>query len=262
MRTHPSRIASCAGALLLLVPSSRADEIAPADRLSGFAFMSRETQAMQQDDGANPGMLWVREGEGLWNAKVGTAGRACADCHGEAQTSMRGVAARYPAFSPEHGRPITLEERINQCRETRQAAAPLAWESPDLLALTAYVAYQSRGLPVSPPNDPRLTPFREAGRQLFRQRQGQLNLSCGSCHDDHWGRRLGGSIIPQGHPTGYPLYRLEWQGVGSLQRRLRNCLVGMRAEPYSYGSPEFADLELYLMERAGGLAVESPAVRP
>lgn len=34
------------------------------------------------------------------------------------------------------------------------------------------------------------------------------------------------------------------------QRRLRNCLVGMRAEPYEYGAPEMVDLELYLMWRA------------
>ena len=40
------------------------------------------------------------------------------------------------------------------------------------------------------------------------------------------------------HPTGYPLYRLEWQDVGSLQRRLRNCMSGMRAEPFAFGSPE------------------------
>jgi len=69
-------------------------------------------------------------------------------------------------------------------------------------------------------------------------------------------------VIPQAHPTGYPLYRLEWQGVGSLRRRLRNCLVGMRAEPYPDDAPEIVDLELYLAWRARGLAVETPAVRP
>ena len=65
-----------------------------------------------------------------------------------------------------------------------------------------------------------------------------------------------------GHPTGYPLYRLEWQSVGSLQRRLRGCMSGIRAEPYAYGAPEFAALELYLMDRARGLKLETPAVRP
>ncbi len=69
-------------------------------------------------------------------------------------------------------------------------------------------------------------------------------------------------MIPQGQPTGYPLYRLEWQGLGSLQRRLRNCLTGMRAEPFAYGAPDFVALELYLATRAAPLPVETPAVRP
>jgi L-cysteine S-thiosulfotransferase len=47
-----------------------------------------------------------------------------------------------------------------------------------------------------------------------------------------------------------------------LQRRLRNCMIGTRAEPYDYGSSENVDLELFLMWRARGLKLESPGVRP
>ena len=52
---------------------------------------------------------------------------------------------------------------------------------------------------------------------------------------------MGGAAIPQAHPTGYPLYRLEWQSLGSLRRRLHNCLIGMRAEPYPNDAPEIVD---------------------
>jgi len=216
---------------------------------------------MQDDDTANPGMLWVLDGEGLWGSKEGSADRACADCHGDAGKSMKGVAARYPAFDAARGRPIDLEQRINICRTEKQKAPPLAPESKELLALTAYVALQSRGMPISIAID-RMVEFVEAGRSLFHRRQGQLNLSCSQCHDDNWGKHLAASIVPQGHPTGYPLYRLEWQSLGSLQRRLRNCMIGMRAEPYDYGAPENVALELYLLWRARGLPLETPAVRP
>ena len=101
-----------------------------------------------------------------------------------------------------------------------------------------------------------------AGRAAFHRGQGQINLSCSQCHDDLWGRKLAGSVIPQAHPTGYPIYRLEWQSLGSLQRRLRNCLIGTRAEAYEFGAPELVDLELYLMWRAQGMKLESPGVRP
>jgi sulfur-oxidizing protein SoxA len=97
---------------------------------------------------------------------------------------------------------------------------------------------------------------------LFTARQGQINMSCAQCHDDNWGKHLAGSIVPQAHPTGYPIYRLEWQSLGSLQRRLRNCMIGMRAEPYPYGAPENIEMELYLMWRARGMKIETPGVRP
>jgi sulfur-oxidizing protein SoxA len=237
-------------------------EIPPDQRRSGYDFMGRETRAMQDDDTANPGMLGVLDGEALWNRKVGAANQACADCHGDARDSMKGVAARYPAFEPTRERPVNLEQRINICRTDRQQAPALPFESKDLLALTAFVATQSRGVAIDVASDERTKPFIEAGRAFFQRRQGQLNLACSQCHDDNWGQKLAGNPIPQAHPTGYPLYRLEWQSLGSLQRRLRNCLVGMRAEPYDYGAPEYVDLELYLMWRAGGLTIETPAVRP
>ncbi len=246
----------------VLASSAFAGEIPRAERRSGYEFMSRETRAMQDDDTANPALLWVLEGEVLWSRKAGAAGRACADCHADARTSMKGVAARHPAFDPARGRPVNLEQRINACRTERQQAPPLAAESRDLLALAAYVARQSRGLPIEPAVDDRTRPFLDSGRATFERRQGQLNLACSQCHDDQWGRRLAGNVVPQAHPTGYPLYRLEWQGLGSLQRRLRNCLVGIRAEPYEYGAPEMVDLELYLMWRARGMTMDAPAVRP
>lgn len=232
------------------------------EKRSGFDFMTPQTQALQVDDMSNPGMLWVLQGEQLWQQTEGRAGIACAGCHGDASQTMRGVATRYPVFDEATRRPIDLAGRINSCRVSRQNAEPLAPESDAMLALSTYVGHQSRGMPVTPAADPRLAPFRDNGRRLFQRRIGQLDLSCASCHDANWGKRLGGSVIPQAHPNGYPLYRLEWQSVGSLQRRLRNCMIGVRAEPFSFGAPELVELELYLMERASGLPVETPAVRP
>lgn len=249
-------------ALGLLAASSLAADIPQKDRRSGFDLMSPQTQAMQSDDSSNPGMFWVIDGERLWKEPQGKAGKSCASCHNDAPKSMRGVAARYPAFDEDTKRPVDLAGRIDQCRVKRQAEAPLARESDELLALTTYVAHQSRDLPIAPSTDPRLKPFRDNGQRWFDRPLGQLQLSCASCHDDRWGARLGGSTIPQAHPTGYPLYRLEWQSLGSLQRRLRGCLVGVRAEPFAYGAQEYIDIELFLMSRAAGLKMETPAVRP
>jgi len=262
------RLARTIAAAALLVAADiaafrlSAAEIQQAERRSGFGFMSPENQAIQNDDTANPGMLWALDGEALWKSKAGASAKSCGDCHGDAAAGMRGVAARYPAFDKTLGRPVDLEQRINLCRAEHQQATPLAYESRDLLALTAFVAQQSRGMPIEAGTDPQLEPFVAKGRELFTRRQGQLNLGCANCHDDNWDKRLAGSAVTQGHPTGYPLYRLEWQSLGSLQRRLRACIFGIRAQPYDTGAPELVELELYLMSRARGMPIETPAVRP
>jgi sulfur-oxidizing protein SoxA len=266
-RGYGFRLSLCSAGLTGLVlgalfSSLAIAEIPLSERRSAYELMSRDTKAMQDDDTSNPATLSVLDGEAMWAAKAGAAGKSCTDCHGDAEQSMRGVSARYPAFDAAKGRPIDIEQRINLCRTEKQNATPLPFESRELLAITAYVGKQSRGEPIAVADDERTKPFTEAGRQIYARRQGQLNLSCQNCHDDNAGQKLAGVELPQGHPTGYPLYRLEWQSIGSLQRRLRNCMIGMRAEPYAYGSDENVDLELFLMSRARGMKVETPAVRP
>jgi len=36
----------------------------------------------------------------------------------------------------------------------------------------------------------------------------------------------------------------------------------VRAEPFEFGAPEYVEIELFLMARAAGLKIETPAVRP
>ncbi len=248
--------------LVAIAGAALAAEIPQAERRSGYTFMTSDTRAMQDEDTANPGMLWVLDGEALWKRKAGAADKACADCHNDARVSMKGIAAHYPAFEKVFGKPVDLEGRINLCRTNHQQATPLPYESRELLALTAFVAQQSRGMPIDAAGDPELAPFIEKGHELYMQRQGQLNLGCANCHDENWDKKLAGSAITQGQATGYPLYRLEWQSLGSLQRRLRACITGIRAQAYDFGSPELVALELYLMSRARGMKMETPAVRP
>lgn len=245
-------------ALLVLVAMGAGAEA--ETRRTGYDDMSAELQAMQDDTFANPGMFWVLDGERLWSEPAGEAGRACADCH--AAVDMAGVAARYPAFDSEGGRAVDLPGRINLCRTRHQQAPALSRESDPLLALTAFVARQSDGRPISPDPAPELDAARARGEALFTRRMGQLNLSCSQCHADNAGGRLAAALIPEAHPTGYPQYRLEWESMGSLHRRFANCMTGIRAEPFAPGSDAFIALELYLKERAAGLPVEAPAIRP
>ena len=228
---------------------------------SGSEFTSADLRAMQADEFANPGMLWVTRGERLWREPAGTSGKACAGCHGDARASMKGVATRYPRIDPGAARLVDVEGRINLCRDRNQGAPALPHESDDLLGLTAYVTHQSRGMPMNVTIDSQNGRDFERARNLYYRRSGQMNLACAHCHDRNWGRTLAAEKISQGHGTGFPAYRLEWQKVGSLQRRIRACYSGLRAEMPAYGARELVELELYLAWRANGLPIEAPAVR-
>ena len=258
------RLALAMAALVVALTS------AAEPRKSGIDYASAATQTLQKDDAQNPGMLWVKDGQARWTERTGAANKACADCHGEI-AKMRGVAVRYPAMAAPSAatasatstqRVINLAQQINQCRVERQQASAWPAENASLLGLEAALAFESRTLPIAPPVQPLLAAAQARGEALYRQRIGQMDLSCRDCHDGLAGKRLGGNIIPQGHPTGYPIYRLEWQAVGSLQRRLRGCMTAVRAEPYPHGSSELLDLEAYLMKRAAGMPLETPGVRP
>lgn len=252
-----NRALCCLAGVLMLGTAGAEDA-----RRSGSEFMSASTQAMQRDDTLNPAMLWISGGEAQWGAAAGKSGKSCASCHGEAKQGMRGVAARYPAFHAASGMTIDLGQRINMCRERKQQAPALRAESEELLGLEAYVALQSRGMPVAPPADAGTRASAARGRELYVRRIGQLNLSCAQCHDQQAGKRLAGSTIPQAHAAAYPIYRLEWQAVGSLQRRLRNCMSGVRAEVPAFGAQELVDLEAWLAVRDEGMKIETPGVRP
>jgi len=233
------------------------------DLKSGTTFMSADLRTLQTDDGLNPASLWWLQGERLWQQPT-PEGPACASCHGDAASRMAGVAARYPRVTPA-GAVLNLEAQINQCRTRHQKAPAWPYESEALLAMTAWLAKAARG--ELPPSEREAkvqlsqTASWQRGQAQYYQRIGQMNLACAHCHEQNWGRRLGGETLSQGHPVAYPAYRLEWQGVGSLHRRLRACFSGVRAEPPAFGSQALLDLEVFLAWRAGPLPLEAPGVR-
>jgi sulfur-oxidizing protein SoxA len=250
---------ACTGRRVLL-----AGEVMPyivENRRSGYTYLSEDNRRLQNDEFANPGLLWMERGRELWN-QVDSAGHmSCANCHGDATTSMHGVRTRYPQFDARSSKLINLEQQINRCRTEHVQAAPYPYESEALLALTTFIGFQSRGLPMSVRVDDTTRPFFEAGQAFFMHRRGQLDLACTHCHDQQAGQQLRGDVISQGQINGFPIYRHIWQTLGSPHRMFAWCNVAVRAEPLPYGADDYVNLELYLAWRGRGLLIETPAVR-
>jgi len=254
-----------AAALLLTVAGSvrgqGPDRYQVEDRRSGYLYMGDATRALQDDDFVNPGFFAVERGRELWNTVIGSAAKSCASCHADATQSMRGVGARYPVFDEKKGGLVNLELRINEMRTVQMGAPALPYESDDLVALTAYVATQSRGMPMDVAIEGLARPFFEAGRDYYFKRRGQLDLSCSQCHDDNAGKMLRGDLMSQGQVNGFPIYRLMWREAASRHRMFQWCNWALRAEPSELGSDEYLALELYVAWRGRGLPVETPAIR-
>lgn len=231
------------------------------DRRSGYTYAIKETQSIQDDDFENPAMIWVEDGEQLWEEVDGNAGKACASCHNEAHESMKGVAAMYPKYDPKIKKLKNLEQQINTCRTERMKAAPWKYESAQLLAMTTFVRHQSRGMPVNVSIDDEAAPFFAKGKEFYYERRGALDMACKHCHEDNPGKMARANLLSQGQINGFPTYRLKWQKIGSVHRRFRGCNKNIRAQPLKYGADEYVNLELYVAWRGRGLPVETPAVR-
>lgn len=245
-------------------PSGLQHETSPYSvegRRSGYTYLSDEHRQLQNDEFGNPGMLWIERGRELWDQTQGDDQQACASCHGDAATSMRGVRIRYPQFDPRTEKLINLEQRINRCRTEQLQAEAYPYESEALLALTAFVSFQSHGRPLSVDIEGPAAPFFEAGKAFFMRRRGQLDMACSHCHDDYAGQRLRGEVVSQGQTNGFPVYRLSWQTLGATHRMFAWCNTAIRAQPLAYGADDYVNLELYLAWRGRGLPVETPGVR-
>jgi sulfur-oxidizing protein SoxA len=229
--------------------------------VSGYWFRTKETRAIQDDDFNNPGFFGVEEGERLWSKPDGAAAKSCASCHQDAAASMRGVGATMPKWSDKLDKPVNLEQQINICRGERMGAAPWSFGSAELTAMTTYVRYQSRGMPVSPRTDGPMTPWFARGKALYSTRVGELDLSCANCHDTNYGKYLRADFLSQGQTNGFPVYRLREQRLVPLHERMEGCVYDVRGIPYPPLSDDAVALELYLAWRGAGLPVETPAVR-
>ncbi len=226
---------------------------------SGIHYEGADVKSLQEDPAKNPGYAWVLRGSKLWEKPDGEQKKSCSSCHNKAEASMKGVGARYPLFYEAKGALINLEDRVNLCRRKFMKAPLFSKESDELLSLTAYVKNQSLGTPLNVKIKGPAKPFFDKGKKLYYTRRGQLNLSCANCHEQNAGKKLRSITLSQGHSNGYPAYRLSWEKVGSLSRRINACNKLIRATPLF--TDDIKSLELYLTWRGQGLPIESPSVR-
>ena len=264
-------------------------------QFSGLAFLPPGLKTLNNDASSNPVSLWLDRGALAWTDA--TSGPSCASCHGQV-ASLRPVVVTYPRLAADGKRLVNLEDQIQTCRTRSGSAAGNrrdeigsrksgngqsgsgqssngqtrnetgSAENEEVLALSALLHQASQGLawdvkaPTAKASDNAAwQAHMKQGASLYVQRIGRMNLACLHCHDQNIGKQLRADVISPGHPTGFPVYRMSWQGLGSVERRLRACFSGVQAQMPPPGDPVLRDLELYLKVRASGMPLEGPSIR-
>lgn len=239
-----------------------------SSRLSGNAFLPPGLVKLQADAQNSPVALWLDKGQQQWADTAG--GASCQSCHGAPQT-LRDKVPTFPKLvAPSPANPgnalklINLEDQIVACR-TRAGRLGARLDDDDVLSLSALLHNEAKGLPINvQPVREQMhawTAHLESGTALFAKRLGRINLACVHCHEQSVGKQMRIDVISPGNPTGFPIYRMSWQKLGSLDRRLRACYSGVQAVIPPPGAPELRDLELYLKVRANGMPIEGPSIR-
>ena len=189
-------------------------------------------------------------------------GKSYADCF---PNKGVGIRQNYPKFDAKSGKVITLEVAVNECREAN-GEKPYNYKKGDMAAITAYMAYTSRGKPMSIkiPDDKRALAAYERGKEYFYTRRGQFNFSCASCHVQMAGMHLRTEVLAPalGIMNALPIYRSNWNGMGTTSRRITSCNSQVRATPLKPNDVLYRDLEYFLSYMANGLPISGPGARP
>ena len=188
-------------------------------------------------------------------------GKTYADCFANGGI---GVRQNYPYFDDKQGKVITLELALNQCREAN-GEPPLSYVRDEMAALTAYMAFTSRGKPfdIKIQNDRALEAYQK-GKEYFYTRRGQLNFSCATCHVQSPGERIRAEVLAPalGILNAMPIYRSEWSGMGTTSRRFTSCNSQIRGVPLTPQDDEYRNVEYYLSYVSNGLPISGPGARP
>jgi sulfur-oxidizing protein SoxA len=207
-----------------------------------------------------PYEIAIDEGADLYDTPLAD-GSSYGDCLGDDAPAVKQF---YPQYDAGSGEVVTLELAINRCRE-QAGDEPWDYLGDEMNALTAFIAYESRGKPiaVTVPDDEGALAAYEDGRRFFYTRRGQLNFACSSCHITMAGNYLRAERLSAtlGHATHWPVYRLKWKEVGPLHLRFAECNSQVRAVPLELQSESYRNLEYFLTYMSNGLVLNGPATR-
>ena len=175
------------------------------------------------------------------------------------------IAGEYPKFDTKKGKVITLSVAINDCLKAN-GQKPWSMMKGKMADLEAYFAAKSKEagkkVHITIPSKEAADAY-ERGKKYYYSQRGYLKLSCATCHVQGAGNRVRREVLSPllGHTTHFPVYRLKWQGLGTLERRIKGCEKNQGEQPHKPASAWVSEMLYFMAYMSNGLPVDGPDVR-
>jgi sulfur-oxidizing protein SoxA len=233
-----------------------------ADYVNGIYAVDADSRAQWEDlESFPPYEFDVEEGERLFKTAFAN-GKGYADCF---DNGGIGIRQNFPYWDKEAGTVKTLEQEINECRESN-GEKPFKWGKGPIAQVSAYMAWTSRDnvfdIKIPEGDEGALAAYLE-GKKFFYTKRGQLNLSCANCHVQGSNIRIRADLASPalGHTSHFPVFRSKWGELGTLHRRYKGCHKDSRSKPLGMQHETFRNLEYFQTYMSNGLVVNGPGSR-
>ena len=246
---------------------------------SALAQQSQFADYQRMTAEGSPVELFELVGEDLWKKKQGSKNVSLEQCDlGKGPGVLKGAYAALPRYFRDADRVMDLETRLLHCMTTLQGRSPEeatkrlfgnANQPSEMEYLSAYIAGQSRGMPIEPGSShPKEKESYELGKALFFHRAGSWDFSCASCHGEE-DKRIRMSELPvlsspkNARPVmaTWPAYRVSNSQFKTMQWRINDCYRQMRMPEPKFGSEASNALNMYLTTTAKGETYRGPGTK-
>ena len=201
----------------------------------------------------------IEEREAIYN-KTFANGKSFASCF-----SNPAIAGMYPYFDDENKKVVSIGIAINACL-TANNEAIWKMKKGKMAKLQGYFSFASmedaKKVDIKIQSKDAAAAY-ERGKEYYYTQRGYLKLSCASCHVQGAGQRVRNEKLSQllGQTTHFPVYRLKWNGLGTLERRMSGCIKDEGQVPPTDTSKSMTELLYFMAYMSNGMNIDGPDIR-
>jgi len=201
----------------------------------------------------------IDAGEELYNKKFAN-GNSFATCFPDPA-----ITNLYPYYDEKKKDVVSLTSAVNDCLRDN-GEKEFNTKKGDMANIQAYLVNATteagKKFDIKIQNEAAKKAY-EAGKEFYYSQRGYLKMSCATCHVQGSGLRVRNEKLSTltGQITQFPVHRLKWGDLGTLERRLSGCVVDQGQVPPKDESTQMKQLIYFMAYMSNGMAIDGPDIR-